>query len=520
MNNELRKSKQELEEVKSSLKSANEKNIDKLIKENQSDMEKLATKKEEIQKATETLIKKYDLCNEINSLTEKASSLRKSAEEAENDYNVFSRKKDKMKKDAEKIENEIRKKLESSTNLSSYSDLAFDGMLANEMLESAANWSKRKNEEKFEKAVGKKEKFEKVMEVKSFKNNEIIDYIYDKVRQRRGYSKNEVINIMICITQGFLTVFAGEPGVGKTSICNIIAETLGLVNVDDDYNRYAEISVEKGWTSKRDLVGYYNPLTKSFDKNNKSLFKTFNVLHKESVSKIKDFPYLILLDEANLSSMEYYWADFMNVCDFDKENRKINLGEDYIYDIPNTLRFLATINYDHTTETLSPRLLDRAWIILLEYEDLNTITNVNKVKNNDSIIMYKDIEKCFSGVIINEKENISEEIITELEDIYKIFRENNLFISSRIDLIIKKYLNVGCMLFEETKSTAKEFVALDYVVAQKLLPKINGFGENYKKFLQQIEQKFNKNNMMKCRNIMGNIIKKGDNNMQYYQFFN
>ncbi|MGO5064068.1 hypothetical protein [Clostridium sp. LCP25S3_F8] len=358
------------------------------------------------------------------------------------------------------------------------------------------------------------------MEVKSFKNNEIIDYIYDKVRQRRGYSKNEVINIMICITQGFLTVFAGEPGVGKTSICNIIAETLGLVNVDDDYNRYAEISVEKGWTSKRDLVGYYNPLTKSFDKNNKSLFKTFNVLHKESVSKIKDFPYLILLDEANLSSMEYYWADFMNVCDFDKENRKINLGEDYIYDIPNTLRFLATINYDHTTETLSPRLLDRAWIILLEYEDLNTITNVNKVKNNDSIIMYKDIEKCFSGVIINEKENISEEIITELEDIYKIFRENNLFISSRIDLIIKKYLNVGCMLFEETKSTAKEFVALDYVVAQKLLPKINGFGENYKKFLQQIEQKFNKNNMMKCRNIMGNIIKKGDNNMQYYQFFN
>ncbi len=24
---------------------------------------------------------------------------------------------------------------------------------------------------------------------------------------------------------------------------------------------------------------------------------------------------MILLDEANLSPMEYYWADFMNICD-------------------------------------------------------------------------------------------------------------------------------------------------------------------------------------------------------------
>ena len=30
-------------------------------------------------------------------------------------------------------------------------------------------------------------------------------------------------------------------------------------------NRYVPVSVEKGWTSKRDLIGYYNPLTRRFE---------------------------------------------------------------------------------------------------------------------------------------------------------------------------------------------------------------------------------------------------------------
>ena len=55
----------------------------------------------------------------------------------------------------------------------------------------------------------------------------------------------------------------------------------------------------------------------------------------------------------------------MNICDDLGSHSKVNLGEDYVFGIPETLHFVATINNDHTTETLSPRLIDRAWIIIL-----------------------------------------------------------------------------------------------------------------------------------------------------------
>lgn len=40
-------------------------------------------------------------------------------------------------------------------------------------------------------------------------------------------------------------------------------------------------------------------------------------------------PMLLILDEANLSPMEYYWADFMAVCD-STVPISIDLGEDVI----------------------------------------------------------------------------------------------------------------------------------------------------------------------------------------------
>ena len=55
----------------------------------------------------------------------------------------------------------------------------------------------------------------------------------------------------------------------------------------------------------------------------------------------------------------------MNVCDSDSRFSKITLGDDIQLKIPATLRFVATINNDDTTERLSPRLIDRAALIRL-----------------------------------------------------------------------------------------------------------------------------------------------------------
>ena len=161
----------------------------------------------------------------------------------------------------------------------------------------------------------------------------------------REYENNEFTNIFVCVAQNFLTVFSGAPGSGKTSMCNLLAEALGLNT----------IAAEKGagdlWPGKRRLANRY--------------LECFTQLNNEAEEGFFEVPYLVLLDEANLSPMEYYFADFMNICDERDEFSTISLGSDFTYRIPDSLRFLATINNDHTTENLSPRLIDRAWIITL-----------------------------------------------------------------------------------------------------------------------------------------------------------
>ena len=526
---ELDKAKKELNDINSKIKDSKNINENDLSENLQLDIKKLIEDKNNIQKDIRRLKEEYNLCNEIGELLKEKEKIDEEVNKANGvkeyiNKNIQKNKEEnhQLQTEAEGIRRSLEKELESIMN--SYNNknknthIVFEGFAEAEMLKAADKWNKKRNSEDFKDKVASRDNF-KLLNIKSFENEKMVDYIYNKVKKVRNYSKNDVINIMICLTQGFLTIFAGQPGVGKTSLCNIIARVLGLYRKDEKLNRYTEVSVEKGWTSKRDLIGYYNPLTKSFDKNNGTLFSVFNILNYEYKKNINDFPYFILLDEANLSPMEYYWADFMNVCDIDKDDRRINLGEDYIYNIPKTLRFLATINYDHTTEVLSPRHIDRAWIVLLDYsyDDSIFYDEDSNVEENDEIVTFEDIEKYFSDNFKNNE--IPDSIIESLDEICREFNKNNICISPRIRKIIYKYLKTGVSIFEKSKTTSSEYVALDYAVAQKILPKIDGQGENYEKFLQSLLGLFENNKMTKCMTILKRIIENGNSNMQYYQFF-
>ena len=96
-----------------------------------------------------------------------------------------------------------------------------------------------------------------------------LDYLVTAIQKERPqYSRNLILNLLICTHQGFLTVFSGAPGSGKTSFCNLLGKVLGLTQFDrktgpqdimSTANRYVPVSVERGWTSKRDLIGVLQP---------------------------------------------------------------------------------------------------------------------------------------------------------------------------------------------------------------------------------------------------------------------
>lgn len=408
-------------------------------------------------------------------------------------------------------------------------ELAFDGFMASKMLRAAAEWENEQTNNQYVELTDKVAS----IQMSNKTPEELIEYLCRVIQIRRpNYSKNAIINIAICLTQGFLTVFSGEPGCGKTSICNIFGEALGLNKIADMIEcpadskemvgRYVAVSVERGWTSKRDFVGYYNPLSKTFDKSNRRIYDALHQLDTEKRAGILKLPYIILLDEANLSPMEYYWSDFMNICDDLGPHSKVNLGEDYVFGVPETLHFVATINNDHTTETLSPRLIDRAWIITLPQLNLRDYSSLGNESNIPAeeveVISWKSLRDAFTPV--KDECFFTPELQKCYESIIAKLREKKFTVSPRIDIAIKRYWAIASKYFEmDDTKTAAPTIALDYAIAQRILPKIGGNGEEFEKWLKEFSSLCSSNGLNTSAAIVKDIIERGNQQMKYYQFF-
>ena len=408
-------------------------------------------------------------------------------------------------------------------------EVAFDGFMASKMLHAAAEWENEQTNNQY------MELTDKVASIPMLNKapEELIEYLCRVIQIRRpNYSKNTNINIAICLTQGFLTVFSGEPGCGKTSICNIFGEVLGLNKIADmiecpadskeTVGRYVAVSVERGWTSKRDFVGYYNPLSKTFDKSNRRIYDALHQLDTEKRAGIFKLPYIILLDEANLSPMEYYWSDFMNICDDLGSHSKVNLGEDYVFGIPETLHFVATINNDHTTETLSPRLIDRAWIIILpqlNLRDYSSSGNEASIPAEEiEVISWNSLRDAFTPA--KDECFFTPEIQKCYDSVIAKLREKKFTVSPRIDIAIKRYWAIASKYFEmDDTKTAATTIALDYAIAQRILPKIVGNGEEFEKWLKEFSSLCSSNGLNTSAAILKDIIERGNQQMKYYQFF-
>lgn len=308
--------------------------------------------------------------------------------------------------------------------------------------------------------------------------NEYIVEISKILREAgRNYSQEQIANFIINIQQNFLTVFAGLPGVGKTSLVKLLGDALGLSN------RFLTIRTARGWTSQRDLLGYFNPLGHQFQKAPTGLFDVLRQIEHENMSTPEKIGYyFVLLDEANLSPIEHYWSAFMGMCDHETEKvlyTGIPDEQQGSIQIGSSLRFLATINYDHSTEQLSPRLIDRAPIILLDPPAVDEFTTLGKkLEEHIDPIAYTDLETWFDCT--NNQAQFSNLEEAEITKIIRLLQENSshfgspIIVSHRKKKSMQKYCYVARRFMGRTNLTA-----LDYAVAQHVLPLINGYGEKY-----------------------------------------
>lgn len=504
-------SRNELENIKNNIGDLEQQAFNK----HEGELVDVTSKKEQAAEELEALYDQIGCVQNVLELREYKSKL-----EEEIKYNEW--REEQLKTGNDELQSRLVRKID-DYNQKMY-DVALDGFIANKMMEVSSNWESKNIANAYDDIVENNKSVNSV----EMTPEELKDYLYDVIRiARPTYDKNTIVNLAICFTQGFLTVLSGKPGCGKTSICNLYAKALGLYKIREengitedgiDTARFIPISVERGWTSKRDLIGYYNPLTKSFDKSNKHIYDALQILSREKQKSCSNLPYMILLDEANLSPMEYYWADFMNVCDDLSENSVVNLGGDNVFKIPETLHFMATINNDHTTETLSPRLIDRAWIVTLPKSKYNINSDTipdDKIK----IISWKSIKDAF---MYDETEELSipNDTRNTLDKIISHFEKMQLFISPRTELAVLRYCNTASKLLErDSAGRDASTIALDFAVSQKILPKITGYGDEFKDWLTLLAKICSNNALYQSENILKDIIASGENQMKYYQFF-
>ena len=346
---------------------------------------------------------------------------------------------------------------------------------------------------------------------------DMIDYAQKYLKndkEKLSYSKDILRSFYLGLQTNQLIMLMGKPGTGKTSLVRKVAEMFG-------FDEAAIIPVQSNWSDKGDLLGYYNPLEKSYITT--PFLENLLKFNREAVKEEnKDKLYFICLDEMNLAHIEYYFAEFLSVLQSNdkklrlygkkiKENillelkyngfsdelidnlheeqiagklstSKLSISEkqyylslcrmaDMIVNIPDEIeiseriKFIGTLNQDATTLDLSPKVLDRAFIIRMNSKNKDNI-ELKDGENYLEKIVYKPIEKYNANDKgFNESIEISE-IVSMVSKI--------VYISNRV---LKQTFENGS--FDSWCKVLGQKDAIDLLLATSIIPHVKISSDDY-----------------------------------------
>lgn len=171
------------------------------------------------------------------------------------------------------------------------------------------------------------------------------------------YSDEDLRAFLAGLSVSRLTILQGMSGTGKTSLPRVFAEAIsGITSV---------IPVESSWRDRNELLGYYNDFSKRFSA------KEFTcTLYRAGLETYSSFPYFIVLDEMNLSRVEYYFADFLSVLEADPSEWQIPLVDIDMRQLPTVLTkaIRAAINKDLNEEKVEHKEVIERFLDSLDHK--------------------------------------------------------------------------------------------------------------------------------------------------------
>lgn len=330
--------------------------------------------------------------------------------------------------------------------------------------------------------------------VKNYGNNftlpELCETFRNFAASRLGlYYTTHMMQLFIsALASTKLVILQGISGTGKTSL----AYAWGKFLKHDS----CVASVQPSWRDRTELFGYFNEFTKKFNET--------EVLKEMYMAGYTDDIYTVILDEMNISRVEYYFAEMLSILEMPNKDewivelvpnswksdpKKLMGGK---LKIPSNMWYIGTINNDDSTFMVTDKVYDRAMPI-----DINDKGQVfEPIDTPPMDINFTYLDALFKQAM--EENAISQDTLDKIEvmDNY-VIQHFRIAFGNRIVAHMKKFVPVfvGC--------GGDEVAAVDYFLARKVLRKFEQLNISYIRdeidpYIEFLDKTFGKGKMKEC----------------------
>lgn len=340
---------------------------------------------------------------------------------------------------------------------------------------------------------------------------EFIQQFQDVVRHRGFvFDHDDLVNFHLSVKVGTWTVLAGPSGTGKSSLPRLYAEALGVLP------EFLSLAVRPDWLDDRDLFGAFNALAGRFEPAPSGLIDRLIAAH-EDARRDRGGLYLVCLDEMNLARVEHYFSQLLSILERPAGSRQLELfargllasddpyGPYRTLPIHENLRFVGTVNVDETTHFFSPKVLDRASIVLLEDVDGGEVTVTRHADSIGGLAPVHEAE--FAGWVRTGAE-VEEGELDHLRAIEELLRRHRFTLGHRSRRRLRAYLASARGLLTQDR-------ALDLAVAQMVLPRLRAMSPEYPRLLEGLRELLPAERYRRSARILEALLESGAR----YDFF-
>lgn len=303
------------------------------------------------------------------------------------------------------------------------------------------------------------------------------------------FYKPEMMRIFISgLASTKLVILQGISGTGKTSL----AYAWGKFMKHDS----CVASVQPSWRDRTDMFGYFNEFTKKFNET--------EMLKEMYIAGYCDEVYTVILDEMNLSRVEYYFAEMLSILEMPNRDEWIielvpnswKTDPKFIkggkIKVPANMWYIGTINNDDSTFAVTDKVYDRAMPI-----DINDKgVPFEPVDTPAQDINFSYLDNLFKTAM--QENQISQSTLDKIEQMDNyVIQHFRIAFGNRIVAHMKKFVPV----FVACGGT--EIDGVDYFIAKKILRKFEQLNIAYirdeiEPYINFLDSTFGKGKMKEC----------------------